>query len=369
MERKLKFVKAWLFCAILGFMPAAAHAQSVSYNDAIRAIAGNITAGIKPADVVAIVRFQSATIQFTNRVIDDLNNELLARGVDVVTRQHLSAIHAEQNYQLSPNVDDSLAVGIGHEVAATVIIVGNGENLADYYRLNFRALDVRTARVLMPIRPVNVRYDSTMTRLLNNQRYNSGGIGNTHFLIGARLGMGFEINDGHENMVGKGFSGKEKSNIAFNATLFGAFKFNESWLIQPEVNFMFNNGMEVNIDGDLMKIEYPTLDIPLLLRWNFILEPVLAGIVLGPYISLPIGKISFSISSGGLEGDTAGYALGIAGGFVVGVKVGPGYITGDLRFMNDFSSLEVEEELKPGKGHGILLRRSINLTVGYELSL
>jgi hypothetical protein len=226
-------------------MPALAYGQSVSYNDAIRAIAVNIEEKITSADIAAIAGFQSSTSEFTNMVIDDLINELVAGKARVVDRQNLEKIHAEQDYQLSGYVDDNSAVFIGHELGATVIIVGGGANMTDYYRFNFRMLSIETAEILMQS-SVNVRYDSTMRRLLNDQAYNSRGIGNTHFLVGARLGAGFEINTGDEDMVGSFLSPKEKSNIAFNATLFGAFKFNESWAIQPEAIFMFNNGMEIS---------------------------------------------------------------------------------------------------------------------------
>jgi hypothetical protein len=209
-----------------------------------------------------------------------------------------------------------------------------------------------------------------MMRLLNNQTYNSGGVGNTHFLIGARLGAGFELNTADEDMVGSGYSPKEKSNIAFNATLFGALKFNESWAIQPEVIFMFNNGMEISGYEYSYTIDYPTLDIPLLLRWNFILRPVLAGIVLGPYISFPVGKVNLSVDDKGSALDTAGYSYGASGGFVIGIKAGQGYLTGDLRFLHDFSSLKVREDFGDGpQDANIAIRRSINLTIGYEFSL
>jgi hypothetical protein len=354
---------------MLGFIPVLAHAKNVSYKDAIEVISDNIEAAVTPSDNVAIVGFQSSTSQFTDNVIGGLISELKKRKITVIDRQNLDKLHAEQDYQLSGYVDDDSAVSIGHELGATVIIVGSGENMTDYYRFNFRMLSFKTAEILMQS-SVNVKYDSTMRRLLNDQAYHSGGIGNTHFLIGARLGTGFEINTADEDMVGSGYSPKEKSNIAFNATLFGAFKFNESWAIQPEVIFMLNNGMEISGHGSTVTIDYPTLDIPLLVRWNFILEPVLAGIVLGPYISLPMGKLNLSVDDKGSALDTTGYTLGVTGGFVIGIKAGVGYITGDLRFLHDFSSLKVREDFGDGmQDANICIRRSINLTLGYEFSL
>jgi hypothetical protein len=354
---------------IFAIMSVLTYAQTVSYKDAIMVIAANVAAKIDKNDIVAIVSFQSATSQFTNRVIDNLTNMLVDGNVRVIDRQNLDKIHTEQDYQLSGYVDNDLAVSIGHELGATAIIIGSGENMTDYYRFNFRMLSVETAEILMQS-SVNVRYDSTMRRLLNNQAYNSGGIGNTHFLFGARLGAGFEINTADEDMVGSGYSPKEKSNIAFNATLFGALKFNESWAIQPEMILMLNNGMEISGHGSTVTIEYPTLDIPLLARWNFILEPVLVGVVLGPYVSLPIGKLNLSVGDKGSALDTTGYTFGATGGFVIGIKMGPGYITGDLRFLHDFSSLKVREDFGDGmQDANISIRRSINLTIGYEFSL
>jgi hypothetical protein len=241
--------------------------------------------------------------------------------------------------------------------------------MADYYHMNFTMLSVETAEITM-LSSINVKYDSTMMRLLNNRAYNSSDVGNSHFLIGARLGAGFEINTADEDMVGSGYSPKEKSNAAFNTTLYGAFKFNEKWSIQPEANFMVNNGMEVSGQGYTVKIDYTTLDIPLLVRWNFIQSPVLVGVLVGPYISIPIGKLNLSVDDKGSALDTTGVSYGVTAGFAVAKKIGPGYITGDVRFLHDFASLMVQEDFGEGlQDAKIGIRRSINLTVGYEFSL
>jgi hypothetical protein len=216
---------------------------------------------------------------------------------------------------------------------------------------------------------VNVRYDAAMRRLLNVKAASSG-IGTTHFGVGARLGAGFEINTAHEDMVGDGYSPNEKSNTAFNAALYGALRFNDAWAVQPEVNFMVNNGMEISGHGTTVKIAYPTIDIPLLIRWNFIQAPVAVGIAAGPYISLPIGKLNLTAGDRGSALDMGGCTFGITGGFTLGYKTGPGYVTADLRYLNDFTSLAVREDFGEGvRDSNILLRRSINVTVGYEFAL
>jgi hypothetical protein len=279
----------------------------------------------------------------------------------------METIIQEQDFQLSGYVSDESAVSIGHMLGAQSIIIGSGENMVDYYHIQFRMIGVESSVVQDQI-SLNVRYDAAMRRLLSGA--DEKAIGNTHFLIGVRLGAGFEINTADEDMVGSGYSPREKSNIAFIASLYGAFKFNDAWLIQPELNFMVNNGMEITGQGYAVKIDYSTLDIPLLVRWNFIQSPILAGVLLGPYLSLPIGKLNLSIDNRGSALDTAGISYGVTAGFALAYKAGPGYITGDVRFLHDLASLMVQEDFGEGlQDAKIGIRRSINLTIGYEFSL
>jgi hypothetical protein len=92
--------------------------------------------------------------------------------------------------------------------------------------------------------------------------------------------------------------------------------------------------------------------------------------VLGPYISFPVSKLNLTIASGGSAMDMNGFTYGITGGFALGYKLGPGYLTADVRYLNDFGSLSVREDFGGGlQDANILIRRSINVTVGYEFSL
>jgi hypothetical protein len=329
----------------------------------------NIKSKIGNDNIVAIVDFQASTEQFKNTVINDLTSRLISNSVRVVERRNIEIVIQEQNFQYSGYVSDESMVSLGKLLGVHAIVVGNGENMADYYRMNFKMLSVETAEILM-LSSINIKYDSAMLRQLNQSNSNSTEIGNSRFLIGLRLGPGFQINTADEDMVGTGFTPNEKSNIAFNAVLYGAFKINPAWSIQPELNFTVNNGMEISGQGNIVNIQYPTLDIPLLVRWNFVQSPILTGIVLGPYISLPIGKLNLTVGNSGSALNMNGYSFGITGGFTIGYKLGIGHIAADLRFLNDFSSLFVRNDFGDGMQDAkIMIRRSINLTLGYEISL
>jgi hypothetical protein len=366
MKHKALFIAFAVFSLGLGH---AAYGQNVFYKEGIERVAERIRGRLQARDIVAVVEFRAATPQFSDRVIDDLIDALMAVGARVVDRQNLDAVRAEQDYQYSGYVDDDSAVSLGHELGATAIILGSGENMADYCRFNFRMISVETSEILTRY-SVNVRYDPAMRRLLDERAARSSGIGTARFLIGGRLGPGFEMNTADEDMVGSGYSPKEKSNTAFNIALYGAYRFNDVWSVQAELNFMLNNGMEISGQGNTVKIDYPTLDIPLLVRWNFIQAPLVVGIVIGPYISLPIGRLNLSVGGRGASLDMNGNAPGIAGGFALGRRLGPGNLTVDVRYLNDFRSLHVREDFGDGmQDANICIRRSINVTAGYEFSL
>ena len=121
-------------------------------------------------------------------------------------------------------------------------------------------------------------------------------------------------------------------------------------------------------DGVEMSATYHSLDIPLLLYFNIIHSPVLVRVFAGPYLALPISKMNMEVSglSGGTSADTKGVTGGVTGGFAVGFRAGTGNIIGDFRYMNDFSEVGINYRGTDMKG---FLRRSVNITVGYEFSL
>jgi TolB-like protein len=378
---KLRFEKRLLVVMVLFLLPMMAQAKTFSYSRGIKHIAEDIKTAISDSDVIAFIDFKAtntATIQFTDSVIDDLTNELLeVNKVRMVDRQNIDKIRAEQEYQQSGYVDDASAVEIGRELGATAILLGTGENMVNYYRFRFRLISVETAIILMQS-SADVKTNQRMRRLINDKVYRSSGIGTTHWLVGARLGAGKEFNTADEDMVGEGFSPNEESNIVFNAALYGAYRFNDMWSVQPELNFMVNNGMTIDdeYDGYTSKISYRTLDIPLLVRWNFIQSPVVAGLIIGPYISLPISRVKTEfVGEGTIELDPEWFNLGVTGGFAIGYKIGPGYLTADLRFLHDLNDalnlrpIQVREDKDDVPPSNICVRRSLNITIGYEFYL
>lgn len=197
------------------------------------------------------------------------------------------------------------------------------------------------------------------------------------FAAGVKFGAGFQINNADADAVGKGFSPKEKSNVAFIFDVYAAFRFNQFFSLQAGLNIVANNGMEIDgLKGNgnqrlKAKFSYTSLDVPLLVRFDFLQNPFAVGIVAGPYISIPVSKVKLDAGSLGASSlDSTGIAVGIALGITATTpKVWRGRFIFDVRYINDFMPLKVREDFGGGtQDANIMIRRAVNLTAGYEFS-
>jgi hypothetical protein len=67
------------------------------------------------------------------------------------------------------------------------------------------------------------------------------------------------------------------------------------------------------------------------------------------------------------ESRTEGLTFGAVGGLVAGFPLGPGRVTGDIRYLHDFTALKGTIE-NSGGGKEFLSRRELVFTLGYEYS-
>jgi len=74
------------------------------------------------------------------------------------------------------------------------------------------------------------------------------------------------------------------------------------------MDYIIGNGLHIDELGDTswIDVEYDTIDIPLLLMWNFIQEPISADIYAGGYVSLPVGKTLITQNNGSASLDMKG---------------------------------------------------------------
>ena len=115
---------------------------------AIRDASDYLNDNIPEGSMIVILNLQSDSAALSDYIIDELiANAVNDRIFKVVDRHQLDLIRTEQNFQLSGEVDDNLALSIGQFFGAQTIVSGRISQMGERYRMTIRALDVQTARV------------------------------------------------------------------------------------------------------------------------------------------------------------------------------------------------------------------------------
>ena len=113
-------------------------------NDAI----DNALSNIKPNSIIALASIIAPNQTFYNFLTYELEHVLVSKQFSVVDRSELDRIRAEQQIQLSGDVDDATAISIGKWAGANVIIIARAEREGSSNRLRIRILDTQTALVI-----------------------------------------------------------------------------------------------------------------------------------------------------------------------------------------------------------------------------
>ena len=198
------------------------------------------------------------------------------------------------------------------------------------------------------------------------------------FTVGGRIGgvLGFsESFTDIENLLRPYFSNQDarisvEPELNFTFALYGNYAITSRLSVQAELNFMFSQGYELAAPRQQrgsysFDIGYNSVDIPLLLRFNFLRSRSMFGIMAGPHISIPIGRLEIYDNREESYFDElsidSSFTFGLTAGLFGGFRAGPGRVVGDLRFIFDFDSLQAD-------GMDFVRRRAVALSVGYEIS-
>ncbi|MDR1898806.1 MAG: CsgG/HfaB family protein [Treponema sp.] len=125
-----------------------AEETAASLTEAIRRSCGELLRDIPGPASVAVISVASGDPDEGEFAVEELVFFLVnSKKYSVVDRRSLDIIRAEQNFQLSGEVDDDTAVSIGHLIGAAIVITGTivPYDSAKYLRL--KALDVETGQI------------------------------------------------------------------------------------------------------------------------------------------------------------------------------------------------------------------------------
>lgn len=159
-----------------------------------------------------------------------------------------------------------------------------------------------------------------------------------------------------------------------NLVLYGAFGITNKIGLQTELNFMINQGKVGRLESNpsyYIKVTYTSLDIPVLLKVNFLDSQARFGILGGPNFTFPLGKASTKYE-GFINTDTKHDYDAPNLGFVVGLYGGPAFMKGrwviDVRYVQDSGISTIKKWLN-GIDIEFMHRRAIAITLGLEFFL
>jgi hypothetical protein len=113
--------------------------------DAIEQAAEKTTQELPKKSRIAVVAFNTESIELSAFIIEELIGALKDRGIESPDRVNLDHALAELNFQMSGLVSDETALSIGKFLGASVVITGQMTKFGDRYRFRISALDVEKA--------------------------------------------------------------------------------------------------------------------------------------------------------------------------------------------------------------------------------
>lgn len=142
----------FLLCVIFQATPlyASGRSESRAYTleqattEAMRRISLRINSGS-----LAVINILSSNANTSLQITRWLETGLSQRGkFEIVTRQQINMVMAEQNFGMSGYVDDNSAQRIGYFLGTQYILLGELINVENENILNIQVLEVETARII-----------------------------------------------------------------------------------------------------------------------------------------------------------------------------------------------------------------------------
>jgi len=128
------------------FNNAASTAQAVE--GALARAAEEALKNVAKRSTIAIVYITAEDRNTANFIAGELEYIWVNDGYIITDRSQLDILRAEQNFQMSGEVDDATAVSIGKFAGADIIVTGTVDGEGSLRRLRLRALNTETGQVV-----------------------------------------------------------------------------------------------------------------------------------------------------------------------------------------------------------------------------
>ena len=148
--KKIKIVLILISCLLVLLAACATTSSSkpASLDDAIIQTSQFVQARFTEKVRVAVLNIGFESDNVSQYIIDELNSSLVNAGnITVVDRQESNLILAERNLQLSGEVSDETALGIGKTLGVQYILTGSLIETDNGFRLRTKMLNVETREI------------------------------------------------------------------------------------------------------------------------------------------------------------------------------------------------------------------------------
>ena len=186
------------------------------------------------------------------------------------------------------------------------------------------------------------------------------------FRFGAQIGMHKTDSDFDHWLKINNLTKESLPNV--NMALFGAYGFTNYIGLQTELNFKFGQGIKGRDGSSWVDTTYSSLDIPLLLKINFLPSASRFGILAGPYFTAALGKANTKytgFSNDDEKNDIDAPNFGFTAGLFYAHPIGFGSAIVDIRYNTDFG----QSTIKLPADFGFMQRRGIVISVGIGVSI
>jgi hypothetical protein len=115
---------------------------------AVKNAIDRLNAKLPSGSNIMIMKTKSTERNMLDYVVNQMTKNVVQAGkLKVVDRSNQTLINAEQQYQLSGNVDDNSAVSIGHQLGVQYIVICWISGEKSLRRLNQKVLNIETAQI------------------------------------------------------------------------------------------------------------------------------------------------------------------------------------------------------------------------------
>ena len=380
-------IRVHILLFLLIFVGVSGYGQNItSLDDAIQSVMVYFQGRIAPNTKVLTLNFSSESGSLSDYVIDELTTRIVNDDIFVVVdRSNLAQLQNELHFQLSGDVSDETAVSVGKKLGAQSIILGSIKQLGDIYRLQVRAIEVETARVqgMMNVNVMNdpiiaaltgKTFSGSQSRWLANQAFGNELWKNKRFYAGLRPGFSVHL----YNIENSEYRSESVNNgVSFDFSAQFGIQIHPLFALQIEMigtadSAAISGAVDVADETGNFLYHYETMYvfdsasmiIPVLVKLTLRPDIFSLGLFAGAYFSFP-GQVNYSDSYlGKSEKRSASPNPGFVAGASAGIKLGPGSLFMDMRYMSDFSETKVQGS---GRTSEIYKRGMAAFGIGYEI--